>query len=188
MRRLTTLALSLTLLAAACSEDPGPDAAAKATAEVMAMVEQALGAQIPVDPDEIVVPEGCRIVIEVDEYDFETEIVVCDEDPSPTTTTTIATTDVTGWLESPDARAVANALVNVVLMQEGCADTTPIDRLADLLESAPPLIGSSLGQAIPDLYRMATACDDPDEWQAALEAALDHLEAASAILNGDPNA
>jgi len=187
MRRLTTLALSLALLAAACSEDPGPDAAADASAEVMAMVEEALGSQVPVDPDEIVVPEGCRIVIEVDEYGFETEILVCDEDPA-TTTTTIATTGMTGWLESPDARAVANALVNVVLMQEGCTDTRPIDRLADLLDSAPPLIGSSLEEALPDLYRMAAACDDPNEWQAALEAALDHLEAASAILKGDPNA
>jgi len=152
MRRLTTLALSLALLAAACSEDPGPDAAADASAEVMAMVEEALGSQVPVDP------------------------------------TTIATTGMTGWLESPDARAVANALVNVVLMQEGCTDTRPIDRLADLLDSAPPLIGSSLEEALPDLYRMAAACDDPNEWQAALEAALDHLEAASAILKGDPNA
>jgi hypothetical protein len=95
MRRLATLTLCLALLTAACSDGDGPNDAAAASAEVMARVEAAIGEQVALDPGEVVVPEGCRLLIETDEYGFETEFVVCDHE-SPATTTTSGETSPEG--------------------------------------------------------------------------------------------
>ncbi len=87
MRRSLSLAVLTALLATACTGGAEDDRPAALAAEALHRVDAALGERPDLDPDEVVVPEGCRLVVETDEYGFETEIVVCD-DPATTTTTT----------------------------------------------------------------------------------------------------
>ncbi|MBU1226379.1 MAG: hypothetical protein KJ698_04065 [Actinobacteria bacterium] len=188
MRRLTTFGLALSLLAAGCSNESGSTAAAVASAEVTARVEESMGTGAVVDPGATEVLEGCRIEIVEDEYGFETEIVVCDDEPA-STTSSIPATDLASWLESRDARAVANALYSIVILQDGCNGTETIAQLEALAGAAPEAVAGPLEAAVADLYRMAAACKADDaEWQRALEDALDDLDTLAAILRGAPNA
>ena len=121
MRRFLSLLVLTALAASACSGDAEPDPAAATAAEVLERVEEALGAQEP-PPEELEVPEGCRIVIEIDEYDFETEVLVCDEDPATTTTTTTlppGSDAVAAWVGTQEARRTAQHLGQLVIAQTG---------------------------------------------------------------------
>ena len=201
MRHLTAFTLCLALLAAACSPGDGNDDAAAASAEVMARVEAAMGVQTPLDPGEVAVPEGCRLVIETDEYGFETEIVVCDDEPpattatsggtspggeDPTTSTMVSASTVPAemstWGGSKDARGVAHNLRRVLVEQTGCYESQDLIALENLVASSPAEIRSTLQAAVADLKRSADLCNvDEIGWQEALKAALDDLEDVTAV-------
>lgn len=201
MRRLAALTLCLALPAAGCSPGDGNDAAAAASAAVMARVDAAIGEQTPLDPGEVVVPEGCRLAIETDEYGFETEFVVCDDEPPATTTTsgeappggeepatsTIVTTstvpaELSTWGGSEDARNVARNLRRVLVEQTGCHSPQDLIALENLAATSPAEIRSPLQAAVADLKRSADLCNvDVIGWHQALGAALDDLEDVIAV-------
>ncbi|MBU1492338.1 MAG: hypothetical protein KJ956_00010 [Actinobacteria bacterium] len=184
--------LAATLLLSGCSTGSSPSETISPTAaEVLAGVEAALGEQEPLDPGEVVVPEGCRLVVETDEYDFETEVVVCDEEPATTDPGSTATTTTAlpqpapleGWGGSADARAVARRLRDAVVEQTGCESPQDLITLESLTETVPAEVAASFSAAVEDLRRSAELCNiDVAGWQAALESALDHLEEMTAIL------
>jgi hypothetical protein len=211
MRRLLTFVLVSLLMTAACSDGASAPEAAEAAAQVIARVNAATVNPTPVDPGEAVVPEGCRLVVETDEYGFETEIVLCDEEPEEppasttapagtgdtadtadtadtesTTTSTIAPADplsLEEWIGSADARGTARWLRRLAIGQTGCESPADLVTLENLALSAPPEIREPLVAAATDLRRGSELCnDDVRGWQEALESALDHLEDLTAIL------
>ena len=202
MRRRCLATALLPVLIAACSGSTPSDPSLSPTAsEVLHRIDDALGEQAPLDPDQAVVPEGCRLVIETDEYNFETEVVVCDEDPTTTTTTsgtqvgstdstTTTTTivlvepaDLEGWGGSEDAREIARRLRRVVVEQTECDTQRDLIALENLATAIPLEIKESFLAALQDLRRSAESCNVDDAgWRRALEDALDDLEQMLAVL------
>ena len=178
MRRFATLTLSLALLAAACSDDDGHDDAA-ASAQIMARVEAIFGEQTPLDPGEVAIPEGCRLVIETDEYGFETEGVACDGDPGATTPAADGgdASGLSTWGGSGDARSVARNLRRVLVEQTGCDGPQDLIALENLVHASPAGIRAPLQAAMADLNQSADLCNvDVAGWHQALESALNNLE------------
>jgi len=188
MRNSATLLLIMALLTTGCYNAAQPNESQELAAEVMTRVEIAVGIREAAGPHGSAVPEGCHTKIEIDEYGFEVEVVICDGNPT-TTTSPVPTTGLTSWLESPDARSVATILYNVVILQQGCAGIGGISLLESLAANAPYIIGIPMADATSDLYRMAAACgSDATEWQRALTRALDDLDVLVALLQSAPNA
>jgi hypothetical protein len=169
--------------------------------EVLARVAEAAP---PTTRPEAAIPEGCRRETEIDEYGFEIEVVVCDPDPTSTTTpdsggttsttaavpeSTVASTipaeplPLAGWPGSDHARALMTALREVIVGQTGCEQPGSLIELATLAANAPTEIRDPLQGAVADLQRMAEICDsDVRRWRDALEAALNDLDAVADIL------
>ena len=188
---LATAFFVVTLLAA-CADDDGPDASDPFATDVIAQVDAMLGAQslTAADGQDIVVPEGCSLVIEVDEYGFETEIVRCPDTVVDTTapgtgspvedvtTSTVATggdLPLGEWLGSVDARNLARRIRNGLIMQTGCSrDLTELREAAALAAAAPKRVRTPLSEAVAALERSAMACNaDPAAWLHHLNNALD---------------
>jgi len=185
MHRSAKLTLCLTLLTAACSPGEGSDGAAAASARVMARVEAIFGEQTPLDPGEVAVPEGCHLVIEMDEYGFETEIVACDQVPgtTPPGDDGVVAPELSTWGGSVDARSVARNLRRVLVEQTGCHNPQDLIALANLVDAAPTEIRAHLQAAVADLNQSADLCNvDVAGWRQALQAALDDLEGVIAVL------
>jgi len=185
MLRFAALILCLSLTAVACSDGDDPDdGTAAASAEVMARVEAIFGEQTPLDPGEVAVPEGCRLVIETDEYGFETEIVACDEAPNTTVPAESegVVAELSAWGGSVDARGVARNLRRVLVEQTGCNTPQDLIALENLVDVSPAEIRPLLQAAVTDLRRSADLCNvDVAGWQQALEDALDDLDDAVAV-------
>ena len=190
MKRLLATVVFVVTLLTACADDEPLDASEQFAADVISQVDAALGAQTTVAEEDIVVPEGCSLVIEVDEYGFEVEIVRCPDtvvgttEPStgsPVDDVTASTVATSGdlplgeWLGSVDARNLARRLRNGLIMQTGCGgDLTELMEADDLAAAAPEEVRSSLREAIAALQGSALACNaDPDTWLSELNAALD---------------
>lgn len=192
MRIRTTVAalLAVALVTGACSNGAEDPHAAEVAAEVLNRVDEEMGAREAVESGEVVVPEGCRLEIVTDEYGFEVEVVVCDDDPGTTTTTSsIPEGDLDAWLESRDARRFANALYAIVIQQEGCTNPDAIDDLRARASAAPAVVAGPVLDAAESLDRMVAACGtDIDAWQRALEDALDDLDTLAALLGEAPDA
>jgi hypothetical protein len=167
---------------------------------VLDRVNGVLGEETTMEPGEIEVPEGCRLEIELDEYGFETELVVCD-DPAETTApageatgepeTTIApeTTEpseppaLADWAGSAEARNLARRLRRVLIEQSGCQSSQELILLEADVEAAPTEIRQPLLDAVAALWRSAESCNvDAEAWRAATEEALDRLEQVAVIL------
>ena len=190
MRRLLATAVFLVTLLTACADDDGPDASEQFAADVISQVDAALGAQSTTVEEDIVVPEGCSLVIEVDEYGFEVEIVRCPDTAVETTEPgtgspveqVTASTVATGedlplgeWLGSVDARNLARRIRNGLIMQTGCSgDLTELREAGDLAAASPDEVRTPLREAIAAMERSAMACNvDPDAQLTELDAALD---------------
>jgi len=200
MRRLPLLAVGV-ILAAACSDaDLTSGAPSPVAAEVLARVDAVLGEDARPEPGAVEVPEGCRLVIELDEYGFETELVVCDEPPEQSTTVPSGTVpgepggtttsnppdqapDMAAWVGSQEARDLARRLRPVLIGQSGCEGPHDLIALTNQAAAAPAEIRAPLQEAVAALAQSAHLCNvDVAGWQAATETALDHLEQVIEIL------
>jgi len=185
MRRFAALILCLSLVTVACSDGDDPDGtAAAASAEVMARVEAVFGEQPSLDPGEVVVPEGCRLVIEKDEYGFETEIVACDDDLDPAMPTEgeEVAPELSAWGGSGDARGIARNLRRVLVEQTGCNTPQDLISLENLVAASPAEIRPLMQAAVADLRRSADLCNvDAAGWQQGLEDALNDLDDVVAV-------
>jgi len=190
MKRMLTAAVSLAMLLAACADDDGSDASEQFASDVIAQIDATFGTQSAVGGEDIVVPEGCSLVVEVDEYGFEVEIVRCPdtvtETPEPdtggptdeVTEYTVATGEdlpLREWLGSIDARNLARRIRNGLIMQTGCSgDLTELREADSLAAAAPDEVRAPLLEAIAAMERSAIACNtDLDVWLGELNAALD---------------
>jgi len=198
--RLIGIGVVTLLLATACSSEAEESVLSPTAVAVLARVDEALGEQAPLDPDELVVPEGCRLVIETDEYNFETEVVVCDEEPATTTTSTSETTEGSGttvppttapfeppsiveWMGSSDARSLARRLRRALIQQSGCESPQDLIALENLAALTPLEIRDLFLAATQDLRRSAELCNlDVAGWRDALEDSLDHLADITVVL------
>jgi len=192
------LALITLLLATACSSEAEESVLSPTAAAVLGRVDAALGEQAPLDPDEVAVPEGCRLVIETDEYNFETEVVVCDEEPTttstsegtegsdtttPPTTTPFEPPSIAEWMGSSDARSLARRLRRALVEQSGCESPRDLIALENLAAHTPVEVRDLFLAATQDLRRSADLCNlDVAGWRDALEDALDHLAEITTVL------
>jgi hypothetical protein len=196
---LAIVGLVVVLILGACSGSTADEAAiSPIAAEVLNRVEAVVGPQEQADPTEPVAPEGCRFETQLDEYDFEVQVIVCDDDPEPTTSTeateSTEATDSTEagaetprglleWAGSDDARQVALVLRKVLIEQTGCDHPQDLIALANLLTAMPIELQESFAAAIQDLQRSADLCNaDVSGWRNAVEDALDDLQLMVAVL------
>jgi hypothetical protein len=195
MKRIPAASVLIALAIAACSAETAPDPSAEFADEVIEQVAEELGAQTNVGGEDIVVPEGCTLEIQEDEYGFETESVRC---PDDTTTTSLPdgaepedeiTTSVVPsgeglslneWLGSADARNVARRIRSGLLLQTGCdGDLADLEQARVFAAVSPEEIRDPLLEGIAALERSAAACNvDPALWHSELDAALGSFEQA----------
>jgi len=197
--RAILVPLLLAALLTACSSESDALGLSSTAIEVLARVDAAFGEQAPLDPDEVVVPEGCRLVIEKDEYNFETEVVVCDEEPTTTTSTSEGTEgpdttvppatapfeppSLAEWMGSSDARSIARRLRRALIQQSGCESSQDLNALENLAARTPIEIKDLFLAAMQNLRRSADLCNlDVSGWRGALEDALDDLADITTLL------
>jgi hypothetical protein len=203
MRRLPLLAVGVILAAACSNADLSSGSLSPIASEVLARVDAVLGEDAGPEPGAAEVPEGCRLVIELDEYGFETELVVCEEPAEPSTTVPSGTVpgepgetttssppdeapDMAAWVGSQKARDLARRLRPVLIGQSGCAGPHDLIALTNQAAAAPDEIRAPLQEAVAALARSAHLCNvDVAGWQAATETALDHLEQVLEILGDE---